>query len=120
MTHPSEYLSQGYNCAESLIKSYNENFNENIPLALGSGMGAGLTVGSLCGAINAGILVIGYLKGRSSNSENNMARNYSKEFITKIKENYTTEICKELKANKISCAEIVDFSYKTLISVLEK
>ncbi|SFC13822.1 C-GCAxxG-C-C family (seleno)protein [Clostridium uliginosum] len=120
MACPSEYLSKGYNCAESLIKSYNEEHNQNIPLGLGSGMGAGVGVGSLCGAINAGIVIIGYLKGRNDNTETNMARNYSREFITTIKEKYSTEMCRELKANNISCAEIVDFSYNTLIKMLEK
>ena len=29
MTEPSMYHSQGYNCAEAIIKSYNEEFNTN-------------------------------------------------------------------------------------------
>lgn len=57
MTKPSIYHSQGYTCAESIIKSYNEEHN--------------------------------------------------------------TEICKELKQNKISCSEIIDFSYDALNEVLE-
>lgn len=116
----SNYLNDGYNCAESLIKSYNENFNENIPLGLGSCMGGGLGIGSLCGAINAGIVIIGFLKGRNDNTEINIAKNYSKEFITIIKEKYSTDICRELKANKVTCGEIVDFSYNTLITILQK
>ena len=44
MTKPSIYHSQGYNCAEANIKSYNEEVNTNIPVALGSGMGTGMTV----------------------------------------------------------------------------
>ncbi|MBN1038676.1 C-GCAxxG-C-C family (seleno)protein [Clostridium sp. ZS2] len=115
----SKYLNEGYNCAESLIKFYNDEYNENIPLGLGSGMGAGAGIGSLCGAINAGIVIIGFLKGRHNNNEINMARDYSREFVTKIKEKYSTEMCRELKANKISCGEIVDFSYDTLINVLQ-
>ena len=64
MTKPSIYHSQGYNCAEALIKSYNEEHDTKIPVSLGSGMGTGATVGSICGAVNAAVLVIGYLKGR--------------------------------------------------------
>ena len=48
MTKPSVYHSQGYNCAEALIKSYNEEHNTDIPVSLGSAMGTGMTVGSLC------------------------------------------------------------------------
>lgn len=38
MTKPSVYHSQGYNCAEALIKSYNEEHNTDIPVSLGSAM----------------------------------------------------------------------------------
>ena len=33
MTEPSIYHSQGYNCAEALIKSYNEEHNTDIPIS---------------------------------------------------------------------------------------
>ena len=103
MTKPSIYHSQGYNCAEALIKSYNEEFNTDIPVALGSGMGTGMTVGSLCGAVNAAVLVAGFIKGREDNSIPNEARKYSKEIMK----------------NKVSCSEIIDFSYNALKEVLK-
>ncbi len=64
MPKPSNYHKQGLNCAESMIKSFNEEHNENIPVSLGSGMGSGMRVGSICGAVNAAAMIIGYLKGR--------------------------------------------------------
>lgn len=118
MTKPSIYHSQGYNCAEALIKSYNEEFNTNIPVALGSGMGTGIVVGSLCGAVNASVLVVGFIKGREDNSTSNEARIYSKEIMKKVREKYESEICANLKKNKISCSEIIDFSYNSLKEVL--
>ncbi|MGS2499136.1 hypothetical protein I4N79_009300 [Clostridioides difficile] len=42
MTRPSIYHSQGYTCAEALIKSYNEEHNTDIPISIGSGMGVGI------------------------------------------------------------------------------
>ena len=66
MTEPSVYHSQGYNCAEALIKSYNEEHNTDIPIALGSAMGTGMSVGSLCGAVNAAAMIIGYVKGEKA------------------------------------------------------
>ncbi|HSQ87719.1 MAG TPA: oxidoreductase, partial [Romboutsia sp.] len=42
MTKPSTFHSQGFNCAESIIKSYNEEFNTDIPVSLGSAMGSGV------------------------------------------------------------------------------
>lgn len=119
MLKPSSYLREGYNCAESMIKCYNDEFNENIPVAIGSGMGAGACSGSLCGAINGAITIVGYLKGREDNNELNGASKYVKEIMTIVKEKYSSEICRDLKANKISCGEITDFSYETLKKVLE-
>lgn len=120
MTKPSVYHKEGYNCAEALIKSYNEEHNTDIPVALGSGMGVGMTVGSICGAVNAAAMVVGYIKGRESNSETNQARNYSRELMNRVREKYNTEICSALKQNKVSCAEIIDFSYDALNEILDK
>ena len=118
MIKPSIYHSQGYNCAESIIKSYNEEFNTNIPVSLGSGLGSGATVGSLCGAVNAAVLVVGYIKGREDSSAPNEARKYSKEIMKKVKDRYNSELCATLKKNKVSCGEIIDFSYNALKEVL--
>ena len=64
----SDYHKQGYNCAEAMIKAYNEEHGTNIPVSLGSGMGSGFTSGSLCGAISAATMIIGYLKGREEDT----------------------------------------------------
>ena len=118
MTKPSIYHSQGYNCAEAIIKSYNEEFNTNIPVALGSGMGTGMAVGSLCGAVNGAVLVAGYIKGRDDSSAPNEARKFSKEILKRVRAQYDSEICTNLKKNKVSCSEIIDFSYNALKEVL--
>lgn len=118
MTKPSEYHKKGYTCAEAIIKSYNEEHSTDIPVALGSGMGAGVTVGSLCGAVNASVLIIGYIKGRNSKLESNEARTYSKELMTRIREKYSSEICLDLKRSKVGCGEIIDFSYDALNDLL--
>ena len=120
MTKPSIYHSQGYNCAEALIKSYNEEFKTDIPVALGSGMGTGMAVGSLCGAVNAAVLVTGFIKGREDSSDVNEARKCSKEIMRRVREQYDTEICANLKKNKVSCSEIIDFSYNALKEVLKE
>ena len=115
MTKPSVYHSQGYNCAEALIKSYNEEHNTDIPVSLGSAMGTGMTVGSLCGAVNAAAM-----KGRESNGEANEARGYARELMSRVRGKFNSEICADLKRNKVSCAEIIDFSYEALKEVLDK
>jgi len=90
MTKPSTFHSQGFNCAESIIKSYNEEFNADIPVSLGSAMGSGVRVGSICGAVNAAVVIIGYLKGRSDHSEVNESPKYSKELMQTIREKYNS------------------------------
>lgn len=119
MKRPSEYHKEGYTCAEAILKSYNEEFNVDIPVSLGSGMGTGLTVGSICGAVNGAVLAIGFIKGRNSNEEKNEARIYSRELLNRIREKYNSEICLDLKKNKISCAEIIDFCYYTLKDIIK-
>ena len=81
-------------------------------------MGVGMTVGSLCGAVNAAIVIIGYIKGRDSQLSQNEARKYSKELMTRIREKYNSELCLDLKRSKIGCDEIINFTYDALNEVL--
>ena len=83
-------------------------------------MGTGMTVGSLCGAVNAAAMIVGYVKGRESNENTNEARGYARELMTKVRGKFNSEICAVLKKNKVSCAEIIDFSYEALNEVLDK
>lgn len=120
MTKPSEYHKQGYTCGEAIIKSYNEEHGTNIPVSLGSAMGTGFTVASLCGAIGGAGAIIGIEKGRMSNEESNKARTINRELMNSINSQYNTTICKDLKKNKVSCAEIIDYTYENLKKVLNK
>lgn len=118
MTKPSEYHKQGYTCGEAMIKAYNEEHNTNIPVNLGSSMGAGFTAGSLCGAVGGAAVIISSLKGRESNTEANEARKYTKQLMENVKEKYGTEICKNLKKNGVSCADIIEYTYENINKIL--
>ncbi|MDD7793510.1 C-GCAxxG-C-C family (seleno)protein [Clostridium sp. 'White wine YQ'] len=120
MTKASEYHKQGYTCGEAIIKRFNEENNTDIPIALGSGMGTGFTVGSICGAAGAATAIIGYLKGRESNEETNSARQYTRELMSSIREKYGSELCKDLKKDRIGCAEIIEHTYETLNEIIKK
>ncbi|MBU5317804.1 C-GCAxxG-C-C family protein [Clostridium bornimense] len=115
----SDYHKQGYNCAEAMIRTYNEEHGTDIPISLGSGMGSGFASGSLCGAISAATIIIGYLTGRKESTESNMARVYTKEMMDAIREKYNTHLCKDFKANKITCAEIENYTYDVLVDILK-
>ena len=120
MNKKVNYVKGQLNCAESIIDSFNKNNNTNIPVALGSGMGTGVTIGSLCGAINAAVLIIGYIKGRKTHLEENMAKSLSNDLLKEIKNRYGSELCINLKKSNISCNEIVEFTYDKLEEILNK
>lgn len=118
---PSEIYKQGYNCAESLIIAYNEEFNASIPVRLCTALGGGCGVGSICGAVNAAAIIIGDVKGRDDHSGDKMiAKRYVQAFMKEINGRYGTHMCKELKANKVTCAEIMDVSYEVVKEVLKQ
>lgn len=119
MKKPSELHKEGYNCAEAVIKAYNEKYGTSIPVSIGSGMGTGFTVGSVCGAVGAATAIIGYVKGREDNKEENKARGITKELMNSVVETYGSELCKDLKKNKISCAEIIEFTFEQLNKIEE-
>lgn len=114
------YVKGQLNCAESIIDSFNKNNNTEIPVALGSGMGTGATIGSLCGAVNAAVLVIGYLKGRETYQEENKARFLANDLLKEIKNKFNSELCVDLKKSNVSCSEIVSFTYEKLEEILSK
>jgi C_GCAxxG_C_C family probable redox protein len=120
MKKASEYHKQGYTCGEAMIKAYNEKNNTNIPISLGSGMGAGFTSGSMCGAVGAANIIIGFSKGRKSDTEENEARKYAKQLMEEVRGKHNTEICKDLKKNGISCADIIEHTFESLDKILNE
>ena len=61
-----------------------------------------------------------YIKGRENNGQTNEARGYARELMSRVRGKFNSEICADLKRNKVSCAEIIDFSYEALKEVLDK
>lgn len=120
MKKASEYHKQGFTCGEAMIKAFNEKNNTDIPVSLGSGMGTGFTIGSTCGALGAAAVIIGSLKGRESEVELNEARAITNQLMKEIKEKYGTETCRELKKNGVSCADIIEHTFESLNSIINK
>ncbi|MEJ8555481.1 C-GCAxxG-C-C family (seleno)protein [Tepidibacter sp. Z1-5] len=112
-----DYFGNGYNCAESVIKATNEKKNTEIPVEIASSMGHGMAVGSVCGAICAGVSSIGVLKGGQDAEQKKEARLYTKELMNKIEQEYGSVICRELKGNKVSCKELIDYVDKYIDSI---
>ncbi|WP_238858512.1 C-GCAxxG-C-C family protein [Clostridium sp. YIM B02569] len=109
-----EFHKEGYNCAESILKAFNEDTGSEIPIAIASPFGGGMTIGSTCGAITGTLMAIGALKGRNSSEEKNNSRVVTREIINKVKEKYGTLECIELKKKGITCDEIIEYAYNIL------
>jgi C_GCAxxG_C_C family probable redox protein len=109
-----EFHKEGYNCAESIIKAFNEEAGLDIPVSIASPFGAGMCVGSTCGAITGTLMAVGALRGRNTSEEKNNSRVMTKDVITTVKEKYGTIECIELKKKGVTCDEIIKFTYDTL------
>ena len=110
-----EFHKKGYNCAESVLKAFNEETGLDIPVSMASPFGSGMTVGSTCGAITGTLMAVGALKGRNTSEEKNNSRTLTKEVITKVKEKYGTIECIELKKKGVTCDEIIEYAYSILM-----
>ncbi|MDI6604017.1 C-GCAxxG-C-C family protein [Aceticella autotrophica] len=116
MANPLVYFTN-HNCCKSVLLAANEKLNLGLDekaMNLALGFGTGMKVGSVCGAITGGIMAI------SSYYENDprMVTVKTKEFIKNIKDKFGTLECRELKAKKISCEEMVETAYNTLLAIL--
>jgi C_GCAxxG_C_C family probable redox protein len=109
-----EIRKEGYNCAESILKAFNEETGADIPVSIASPFGSGMAVGSTCGAITGTLMAIGTLKGRNTSDEANESRIITKELITRVREKYGTIECIELKKRGITCDEIIKYAYDIL------
>jgi len=109
-----EFHKEGYNCAESIIKAFNEDTGLDIPVSIASPFGGGMTIGGTCGAITGTLMAVGALKGRNTSEEKNDSRTLTKEVIAKVKEKYGTLECIELKKKGVGCDEIIKFTYDIL------
>ena len=79
----SDYFMEGLNCAESVIKAYNEEFGTDIPIRVASGLGGGCAVGNLCGAVNGACICASFAKGRDDIGQENPAKTYTKKIMQK-------------------------------------
>ena len=114
MSKAVKYHGQGYNCAESIIKAFNDDTDSNISVSIASPFGSGMTVGSTCGAITGAIMAVGAVSGREAANEQNQSRQYTRGLMRQIKEKYGTYECIELKKKGVTCDEIIAYSYQLL------
>lgn len=118
MSKAVNYHKQGYNCAESILKSFNDENRLSIPVSIGTPFGSGMTVGSTCGAITGAMIAVGAVSGRETETVPNASRQYANELMNKVKEKYGTYECRELKKQGVSCPTIICYMEQQLKEIL--
>ncbi|KYH34199.1 putative redox-active protein [Clostridium tepidiprofundi DSM 19306] len=114
MTKVLKFHKEGFNCAESMVKAMNEEKKLNIPISIASPFGTGMSVCSTCGAVTGALMVLGAIKGRETLEEVNESRRAAREIMSRVKEEYGTYECLELKKKGVSCSEIIKYTYDVL------
>ncbi len=97
-----KYFKQGYNCAQAVALSYQEELNldqdsiAKMTSSFGGGMGR---MREVCGAVSGAVFVLGALKGYSSPTDMQAKAEHYKavqDFAKDFKERNHSIICKEL------------------------
>lgn len=91
---------QNYNCAERILAGAQEAYSLGLDeqfLTFVAGMGAGMGIGHTCGAVNAAVMVLGYLYsengGRNSVHMRSLVRRFLQEFETEM----SALLCRDIK-----------------------
>ena len=125
-----EYFMNGYSCSESIILEASEKgYCSKDLLSIATGFSGGIGSGCLCGAISASIIIIGNLFGKDNKYNNPVvARQLSKEFMTKFKDAHKVTCCRVLSKGfemgsperKQHCCNFVEFCSNLLESIIEQ
>lgn len=118
MSKAVKYHKQGYNCAESILKSFNDEHEVKIPVAIGTPFGGGMAVGATCGAITGAMMAVGAVSGRETETTPNNSRTYARDLMNRVKEKYGTYECLALKKQGVSCDEIIAYMEQQLNEIL--
>jgi C_GCAxxG_C_C family probable redox protein len=104
-----EYFSNGYNCAQSVIISFADilQIEEEKVLRIASGFGGGMGgMQETCGAVSGAFLVIGYLKGKYKEDDDE-----AKELTNSLIQGYTHKFVE--RCGSINCKALIKFDLRT-------
>lgn len=119
MSRVVDFHRLGFNCAESIVKAYNEEFGRDVPVKLASAFGGGMCSGSTCGAITGAMLILGDANGRDDSFEMNNTRGIANAIMRDVMDKYHTTDCIILKRNGVSCDEIIEYMYNRIIEEIK-
>ena len=121
------FITDDNNCAESILKSINEEYGLGIEgdefklvSAFGAGMGCGRTCGALCGALAA----LGHIKvqGRAHATPNfaDMCKGFVEKFTNDLGSMECDELKKMYRNDEVRCLKTVQLAGKAFDEYLDE
>ncbi|MDA3954597.1 MAG: C-GCAxxG-C-C family protein [Bacteroidales bacterium] len=104
-----EYFSNGFNCSQSVIVSFADilKIDEKTALRIASGFGGGMGgMQETCGAVTGAFMVIGYLKGKYKDGDDE-----TKELTNKLIQEFTQKFVE--KFGEINCKALINVDFNT-------
>ena len=95
-------FEEGYNCAQAVFLAFNDimDIDETTAVKISSSFGGGLgRLREVCGAVSGGAMVLGYLYGYESSSDDKAKKEHYaliQQFARDFAENNGSYVCKEL------------------------
>jgi C_GCAxxG_C_C family probable redox protein len=126
-----EYHKSGFHCAEAMAKAFMEVYGNGSDPAIAKvasafGGGVGRTKQELCGALAGGFISLGYLHGRSENTDNwDELANMTAELMQKFELEHGTTRCAALleifgpQENMMRCKQLTGEVAGMLSEILE-
>lgn len=113
----------GFNCAQSVLCACGKytGLDDKTALAVSGGFGGGVRCGEICGAISGAVMAIGlthpFVRGTDKDAKNKIAE-LTKQCTADFREKYGCVRCIELKAAKVSCAELIEHGAELAESII--
>lgn len=116
-----DYVEEGYNCAEAILRAANIEFALHIPeeaMKLVSGFGGGMGCGETCGALSSAISVIGtfLVKGKAHDTDG--FKEKCAAFCREFERREGSTVCSVIKPNNETeerrCFKTVEETYRML------
>lgn len=104
----------GFNCTQSVLAALGSytGLDEKTALSISGGFGGGMRCGEICGAISGAIMAISlafpYMEASDLDAKKRVNQ-LSAEFIKRFREHYGCVRCMELKKDRKSCDELIDY-----------
>ena len=88
--------ASGYNCAQSVIATYNAVSGARIPLGPFSAMGKGFFSGSVCGPVSGAEACIGHMTSKANGKVSPRTKKLAKQFHRQFEKRFGSTYCRDL------------------------